>query len=257
MRHRIHHRKLNRTSEHRRALRRNMALNLIEHGQIKTTLPKAKDLRPFFEKVLTLAVKSRRRTAANDVAGALRARRRLEQLLGDRGIIPKDHRDAYAAMSDAHRQKAMRRPSGRRYRTGEPKGRLAFTAESVIHRLVETIAPRFVDRPGGYTRVLRLGQRRVGDAAPVARVQLVGEEQAPGALTKPAPSARKKRSDARYAMAVKAAKGWSRKSDARDKSEPEAEQRPAEEAAPDEGSDHQAGADPGADPVSDSNSPGG
>ncbi len=74
MRHRIHHRKLNRTSEHRKALHRNMAQSLIEHGRITTTLAKAKDLRPFFEKLVTLAVKTRRLSAVNDAAGALAAR---------------------------------------------------------------------------------------------------------------------------------------------------------------------------------------
>ena len=60
MRHRIHHRKLNRTSEHRKALLRNLSQNLIEHGQITTTLPKAKALRPFIERLVTLAVEARK-----------------------------------------------------------------------------------------------------------------------------------------------------------------------------------------------------
>ncbi|RME37082.1 MAG: 50S ribosomal protein L17, partial [Planctomycetota bacterium] len=153
MRHRIHHRKLNRTSEHRRALLRNMACNMIEHGRITTTLPKAKALQPYFERIVTLAVKVRRFSAQDDRAGALRMRRRLHQMLGDRAIIPADHRDDYAMMSDAHRRKTLRMVSGRRYRTGDPKGRLAFTAESVMHRLIEHIAPRYEDRPGGYTRL--------------------------------------------------------------------------------------------------------
>ena len=74
MRHRIHHRKLNRTSQHRRALLRNMAQSLIEHGQITTTIPKAKNLRPYIERLVTLAVKSRntRRPAAMTVEGAIR-----------------------------------------------------------------------------------------------------------------------------------------------------------------------------------------
>ena len=63
------------------------------------------------------------------------------------------------------RAKTMRMASGRRHRTGDPKGRLAFTAESVTHRLIETVAPRFEDRPGGYTRLIRLAERRIGDAS--------------------------------------------------------------------------------------------
>ncbi len=206
MRHRIHQRKLNRTSEHRKALLRNMAQNMIEHGQITTTLPKAKTLRPFVERVITLAVKTRTRAAASDDVGSLRARRRLHQLLGDRGLIPKEHRDTYAAMSDAHRAKTMRAASGRRYRTGEPKGRLAFTAESVMHRLIETVAVRFEDRPGGYTRLIRLAKKRLGDASPLAVLQFVGDEDAPLSLTRPAKSSRRRKADGRYALAVKAAK---------------------------------------------------
>lgn len=211
MRHRVRHRKLNRTSEHRKALLRNMAQNLIEHGRITTTLPKAKTLRPFFEKVVTLAVKTRKLAAANDNSGALAARRTIHKLLGDRGMIGKEHRGTYASMSDGHRAKTMRMASGRRHRTGEPKGRLAFTAESVTHRLIETVAARCEDRPGGYTRLVRLANRRLGDNSPTAMLQLVGDEEAPVSLTKPQRSARKRRADARYAMAIKAAKGWAEK----------------------------------------------
>ena len=178
-----------------------------KHGQVTTTLPKARTLRPYFEKLLTLAIKLRKL----DGPGALRARRRIHKILGDRGLIPKEHREAYDAMSDANRAKTMRMVSGRRYRTGEPKGRLAFTAESVTHRLIETVAPRYEDRPGGYTRLVRLPRRRVGDDAPLAVLQLIGDEQAPTTLTKPGKTARRKRTDARYAMAVKASKVWSKK----------------------------------------------
>ena len=211
MRHRVHHRKLNRTAEHREALRRNMAQSLFEHGQITTTLPKAKDLRPFVEKLVTFAVRARRLNDAGDRVGALAARRAIDSLLTDRVIIPAEHRAAYDGMSDAARAKSIRMVSGRRYRTGEPKGRLAFTADSVTRRLIEKIAPRYVDRAGGYTRVIRLSDTRVGDASRLAILQLVGNEQAPGSLTKPRKSARRRRTDARYAMAVKVAKAWTTK----------------------------------------------
>jgi large subunit ribosomal protein L17 len=207
MRHRVHHRKLNRTSEHRKALHRNLAQSLIEHGRVTTTLAKAKDIRPFFEHLVTLAVKTRKLAAENDPAGSLRARRMIRRLLGDRGMIPTEHRAAYELMSDAARAKTMRMPSGRRHRTGEPKGRLVFTAESVTHRLIETIAPRYEDRPGGYTRLIRLPGRRLGDASLRAVIQLVGDEEAPTSLTKPKRSARQRRADARFAAAIRAAKG--------------------------------------------------
>jgi large subunit ribosomal protein L17 len=207
MRHRKHHRKLNRTSEHRWALRRNMAQNLFEHGQITTTLPKAKDLRPFAERLITLAVKTRRYVEQGDGPRALQARRAIHRLLGDRAIIAAERREDYYVMSDARREKTLRMASGRRYRTGEPRGRLDFTAESVTYRLIEKIAPRYLDRPGGYTRVIRLSGRRLGDAAPKAMIQLVGEEESPGSIAKPLPTARRRRTDARYAFAVKLAKG--------------------------------------------------
>lgn len=206
MRHLIHNRKFNRTAEHRLALRRNLAKNLFEHGEVETTLPKAKDVRGFCERLITLAVRVRKHDASRETAKALAARRRLHSLLGDRAIIPKDHAEKYVAMSDAHRLKTRRMGSGRRFRTGDPKGRLEFTTDSVMHRLVEQIAPRFVDRPGGYTRVVRLALCRLGDASPLARLQLVGEEQSPGPIAKPAKTARRRRADARYALAVKVAK---------------------------------------------------
>lgn len=208
MRHRIHHKKLNRTAEHRAALHRQLAQSLFEHGQVKTTLPKAKDVQPFCEKLITLAVKVRKRSAAADQAGALSARRRIYRLLGDRCLIPAEHQGEYNAMADAARAKTLRMASGRRYRTGEPKGRLAFTAESVMHRLIEKVAPKYEDRPGGYTRVIRLASPRLGDNAPRAVLQLVGDEASPGPLTKPAASARRRRAGARYAFAIQEAKSW-------------------------------------------------
>ncbi len=211
MRHRIHQKKLNRTSEHRAALHRQLAQSLFEHGQVKTTLPKAKDVQPFCEKLITLAVKVRKRSAAADQAGALAARRRIYRLLGDRCLIPAEHQGDYDAMSDAARAKTLRMASGRRYRTGEPKGRLAFTAESVMHRLIEKVAPKYEDRPGGYTRVIRLVSPRLGDNAPRAVLQLVGDEASPGPLTKPAASARRRRAGARFAFAIQEAKSWSGK----------------------------------------------
>jgi len=206
MRHRVHHRRLNRTSEHRLALRRNMAQSLFQHGQLTTTLPKARNLRPFAEKLVTLAVRARKAREARNPTAELAARRSMNKVLGDRVIVPAEHQATYDSMSDAAREKSLRMASGRRYRTGELKGRLAFTADSVMHILIEKIAPRYVDRPGGYTRIIRLAKRRIGDASWLAMVQLVGDESAPGTLTKPEKSARRRRADARYALAVKMTK---------------------------------------------------
>lgn len=196
-------------------MQRNLAQSLIEHGQIKTTLAKAKDIKPFVEKLITLAVKVRTRAAANDNAGSLRARRAIHSILGDRGMIPEAHREAYDVMTDAARAKTMRMASGRRHRTGEPQGRLAFTAESVTHRLIETIAAKYEDRQGGYTRLIHLAEKRIGDSSELAIVQLVGDEEPPTSLTRPQRSARRRRTDARYALAIQAAKTWAGKAPAK------------------------------------------
>ena len=131
MRHNGAHRKLGRVSEHRTALLRNQATALLRHERIQTTLPKAKELRPFVEKLITLA---KRGVAAGDAQGkALHARRLVLAEIVD---------------------------------------------QDVVGKLFETLAPRFAERPGGYTRILRVGFRR-GDSAEVAQVELVGSEYNP------------------------------------------------------------------------------
>jgi len=171
MRHRVARRKLNRTSEHRVALRRNMAQSLFEHGQIETTLSKAKDLRPFAERLITLALRAR--------GGSLSARQRLAALMGDRAIIPSENQDQYDDMSDAARRRTLRSRSGRRYRLGQAKGGQKFTSMSVVHHLINNIAGDYEDRPGGYTRVIKLGRVHKGDSSPMAVLQLVGQEESP------------------------------------------------------------------------------
>jgi large subunit ribosomal protein L17 len=186
-----------------------MAQSLFQHGKVVTTLPKAKTIRPYVERLISLAVLARERAAADDRAGSLSARRAIHKLLADRVFVPAEHQAAFNALSDAGRAKTLGMVSGRRYRTGESKGRLDFTAESVTYRLIQKIAPRFEDRPGGYTRLIRLPDTRVGDSSPLAMLQLVGDEIPPTSLTKPKASARRRRADSRYALAVKLAKEWS------------------------------------------------
>ena len=133
MRHRVAHRKLGRVTEHRIALLRNQATALIRYEHLTTTVPKAKELRPFVERLITVA---KRGLAGGDKNGhVLNARRLVMQDLQDREIVTK---------------------------------------------LFDTIAPRFATRPGGYTRLLRVGFRR-GDSAEVAQVELVGSEYDPKA----------------------------------------------------------------------------
>jgi large subunit ribosomal protein L17 len=198
MKHRVKSRKLNRSPAHHKALLRNLAQSMIQHGSIRTTVAKARDLRPFVEKLVTLARSAK--------GGSITARRRIHKLLSDRSFIPTDRQADYDNLSLAKRAKTLRSRAGRRYRTGAPRGKLAFTGASITHRLINELAPKYEDRAGGYTRIVKLADRRVGDGGQLAVLQFVGEEQAPGPVTKPAKTARRKRADARYALAVKLAK---------------------------------------------------
>ena len=220
MRHLLAHRKLNRTKEHRLALRRNMAQSLFEHGQIRTTLPKAKDLRPFAERLITLALKAR--------SGSLAARQRLISMLGDRAVIPKEHQEEYDNMSDAARSRVLRSRSGRRHRLGLAKGGQKFSAVSIVHYLINTVAAEFENRPGGYTRVITIGSTGRVDNAPMAVLQLVGKEESPGTVTRPEKTARQRRTERRYAAAAKAVKKVAGKSTAPAQAEPaEGSENPA------------------------------
>ena len=128
MRHRVGHRKLGRVTEHRIALLRNQTEALLTHEHITTTVPKAKELRPFVEKIITVA---KRGVKAADPKGKTLAAKRLV----GRDVVNPD----------------------------------------VVAKLFAELAPRFMERPGGYTRILRLGHRR-GDGAETALVELVGSE---------------------------------------------------------------------------------
>ena len=128
MRHRNAHRKLGRVSEHRTALLRNQAEALLAHEKIETTVPKAKELRPYVERLITIA---KRGVRANDPKGVSLSARRL-------------------VMRDV-------------------------LNETVVTKLFDELAPRFMERPGGYTRILKLGHRR-GDAAEMAQIELIGSE---------------------------------------------------------------------------------
>ena len=125
MRHHKSGRKLGRDSAHRKALYANLTVALIEHGRIRTTEAKAKEVRPIAEQMITL---------------------------GKRGDL------------HAHRQA------------------VAFLrSKAAAHRLFSELAPRFADRPGGYTRIVKIGPRQ-GDAAPMAYLELVDFEPTPRAV---------------------------------------------------------------------------
>jgi large subunit ribosomal protein L17 len=130
MRHKKSGRKLGRDSSHRKALYANLAGALIEHGRIRTTEAKAKEVRPIVEEMITL---------------------------GKRGDVAA-HRHAVAFLR----------------------------SKPVAHKLFADVAPRFADRPGGYTRIVRIGPRQ-GDAAPMAYLELV--DYVPERAPRPAASA--------------------------------------------------------------------
>jgi large subunit ribosomal protein L17 len=135
MRHHVAGKKLSRSTGHRRALRRNLVTALLQHERIETTEAKAKAIRGQAEKLITLAKQSL-------VA---------EQEDPARGVH------------------ARRLAAGRLNRwVTEPDG----TRADIVNKLFEDIAPRYVDRAGGYTRVFKLGPRK-GDAAPMVLLELV------------------------------------------------------------------------------------
>ncbi len=138
-------------------MRRNMAASLIEHGAIRTTEAKAKELRRFAEKLITIAKK-----------GTLQARRRVISLLQDRDIV-----DADGELQD----------------------------KTVVQKLFDEVAPRYADRPGGYTRIVRLSERRIGDSGVQVLLQLVEETPAKDA-GKGGASRRKRRAARRHEAAV-------------------------------------------------------
>ena len=135
MRHRVAGRRLGRTMEHRLAMRRNMVSSLFQHETISTTIEKAKEVKPFAEKLITLAKK-----------GTLPARRRAIALLGNRDIV--DYKDGQAVR----------------------KG-------TVVGKLFSELGPRYLDRPGGYTRIIRLSLRRLGDNGQLVLLQLIAADE--------------------------------------------------------------------------------
>jgi len=174
-------------------MRRNLAQSLFQFGQVKTTLIKAKEVRPFVEKLITLA---RRNTLAS--------RQRLFRLLGDRASIGREDQEKYDAMSRAQQRRVLVSRSGRRHRTGTVpasynKSKFPFVAKGIVHQLITEVAPRFKDRPGGYTRIIRLAERRIGDDSDLALLQLVGEEGTSGGAARKSVGRRRQKTEDRIA----------------------------------------------------------
>jgi large subunit ribosomal protein L17 len=200
MRHRKAGYKLNRTMAHRQAMLRNMAASLFEHGQIVTTIPKAKAVQPFVEKIVTKAKR-----------GDLHARRQVIAMLGrDRNAfawmyMPKNATDAEREQVTKLRERAegfFDVPDAsqvERNRYGELR-----KSPKLVKHIFENVAPRFTDRAGGYTRIVKLGYRRLGDATPLCVLQFVGNEEGPEIGGKP--SGRRRQADRRTAFAAKVRK---------------------------------------------------
>jgi large subunit ribosomal protein L17 len=130
-------------------MRRNLTASLFEHETISTTIEKAKEVKPFAEKLITLARQ-----------GTLPARRRAIALLGNHDIIS--------------------------YEDGK-----VVKKGTIIGKLFSELGPRYLDRPGGYTRIIRLSLRRLGDNSQLVLLQLVGESESTESKSK---SGTKKRS---------------------------------------------------------------
>lgn len=149
MRHRKAGYKLGRNAPHRTAMYRNMAMALIRHERIITTLPKAKAVRPFIERLITLAKQ-----------GTLHARRLVIKRLG--------------STADA---------------VVEPEGEKS-DLRTIVQKLFSDLGPRFKNRPGGYTRVVKRHERRLGDAGHTAYLELLKEGETKVRAKAPAPAPR-------------------------------------------------------------------
>lgn len=175
MRHLKAHRKLGRTSEHRNSMLRNLATSLINSREerIVTTLPKAKELRPYVERAITLSRRARSFADDGSNAQALHLRRQAAGFFHAGNMT----------VSEVAGKRGQRRPE-----------RTAGVA--ALRRLFTELGDRYKDRPGGYTRILKLGHR-AGDAAELAIIELVDNprelEAAEAAKKRKATASKKKK----------------------------------------------------------------
>lgn len=198
MRHRRAGYRLTRTSSHRNAMLRNLASGLFEHGQIVTTIPKAKAVQPMVERIITIAKRGDLAARRNVIAKLGGDRRGFEWL-----YLPKNASEAEKQHVEKLRARASEFFNGvpdgskvERNRYGELR-----RAPKLVRHIFENVAPRFADRAGGYTRIVKLGRHRVGDAAELCVLQFVGAEDGPEIGGKP--STRRRQADRRTAYAAK------------------------------------------------------
>ena len=188
--HLIRGRQLSRDTEHRKALRRNLCQSLFEHGKVRTTLPKAKEVKAMAEKLITLARQN-----------TLTTRRRVISILQDRRLVDEDQEFI---------------------ETGPTR--------TVVQKLFNDIAPQFGDRSGGYTRIIKLSDFRIGDGGSLVLLQLLTEKSEPRGTARRSAGLRRKRNERRHKFATQALK--SRPSSKNDSA---AESSPAESATSKEG----------------------
>ena len=164
MRHRKAGHHLNRSSGHRQALYRNLMTELFRHERIKTTEAKARAVRPLAEKLLSKARKAR----AERVVELARQRdtAKLSAWFNARRA------DQLIALVDGEDDETLERVAADMALHARRQVLATLTDKEVAHKLVEEIAPRFEDRPGGYTRMFKLGNRK-GDASKMALLELV------------------------------------------------------------------------------------
>lgn len=187
MRHRMKGRKLGRNASHRKAMFRNMAASFIRTvrvdeddvdgplvaGRIKTTVPKAKELRPMVEKLVTLARNARRDA---DAAG-------MDSLRSDaeRGS------DAWREYRKSDQWREFKKAEAP-YGAARRKAFSILRDSDAVDILFSDLVDRFADRDGGYTRVVRLAERRLGDAGEQAIIEFVGKnDRVQSAAAAPAP----------------------------------------------------------------------
>ncbi len=184
--HMIRGRQLSRDTEHRRALRRNLCQSLFEHGKVRTTLPKAKEVKAMAERLITLARQN-----------TLNARRRVISILRDRRLVDDEQE---------------------------------FTGKTVVQKLFDEVAPQFADRAGGYTRIIKTSQYRIGDGGTLVLLQLLTEKSEPRGTARRSAGLRRKRNQRRQEFANQL-----RKSDGKKAAAPAGAAADAAEAKADEG----------------------
>lgn len=203
MRHRVAGRQLCLQSDHRKAMLRNLAAGLFEHGQITTTAARAKAVQPYVERLITIARKR-----------SLASRRLLQRKLTDRNVmawIADEKMPESRKTSEFWTLPAASEIEFNRY--GELR-----KAPRLVHHLMTRVAPLFADRAGGYTRIIKTDRRRLGDATDLVVLQLVGREG--GSQVSGGSSGRRTAADRRTAYAAKlrkAAVGKAEKSEQAEK----------------------------------------